>query len=340
MKIDTNILIPKLSDITAAAQAAEAIGFDTLWVSETLHDPFLPLTLAAEHSQNLNIGTNIAVAFPRSPGTLAYTAWDLACYSKGRFKLGLGTQIKAHNERRFGVKWEQPVAKMREVILALRAFWDCWQNGTKLNFRGEFFKLTLMAPFFNPGPHDYPHIPIYLAGINKNMVALAGELCEGYMVHPFHTVRYLEDFALPHLDEGLQKGDRQRSDITLSSAAFVVPTDDPNKIPEYERIARQQIAFYASTPGYSIVLDLHGWGEIGTELGQLAARQKWTEMPDLVTDEMMAEFVVRGTWAELPGKIKAKYNGGELLDRVSYYLPFVPSEMDEVWRTTVAGFRS
>ncbi|MCB0177280.1 MAG: TIGR03617 family F420-dependent LLM class oxidoreductase [Anaerolineae bacterium] len=338
MKFDAALLAADLTEIPQLTRQAEAIGFDGIWVSETAHDAFLPLVLAAEYSQRVTLGTGIAVAFPRSPAILAHIAWDLAKYSQGRFVVGLGTQVKAHNERRLGVKWEQPVAKLREVILAMRALWDCWQNGTKLNFRGEFFKLTLMTPFFNPGPHDYPDIPIYISAMNKNMLQLAGELCQGVHLHPLHTARYIKEFALPQLETGLQKRGRQRAEIELSSNVFVTPTDDAGQAKAYEAEARQQISFYASTPAYRVVMELHGWSDIAERLSRLAARGRWTEMPRLVTDEMLAEFVVSGTWAELPAKIKAKYAGG-LLDRVSYYIPFVPGENEAGWQATLTGFQ-
>ncbi len=338
MKFDTTLLATDLSEMPQLTRQAEAIGFDGIWVSETAHDPFLPLVLAAEHSRRLTLGTGIALAFARSPAILAQLAWDLARFSKGRFILGLGTQVKVHNERRLGAKWEQPVAKLREVILAMRALWDCWQTGRKLNFRGEFFKLTLMTPFFDPGPHNWPDIPIYIAGVNQQMLQLAGELCQGVHVHPLHTARYIKEYALPHLETGLQKSGRQRAEIELSTTTFVVPTDDAAKAKEYEVRARQQITFYASTPSYRVVMELHGWSDIAERLSRLAARGQWAEMPQLITDEMMAEFVVSGTWAELPAKIKAKYAGG-LLDRVSYYIPFVPGQNDAGWQATIAGFK-
>lgn len=337
MKFDTTLLFHDLGEMPALVKAAEDLGFDGIWTAETSHEPFLPLVLAAEHSRRLDLGTSIAVAFPRSPAVLAYVAWDLARFSRGRFILGLGPQVKGHNERRFGVKWEKPVEKMREVILAVRAFWDCWQNGTKLNFRGEFFKLTLMTPFFNPGPHDYPHIPIYIAGVNRRMCQLAGELCDGFHVHPLHTVRYLREFALPHIRSGLEQGQRRREEISLSTSAFVIPTDDPEVAAQKEFEVRQQISFYASTPPYRVVMDLHGWGEVAEQLSFLAARGRWDEMPGLVSEEMLAEFAVRGTWAELPARIRAKYDG--LLDRLSYYFPYVPGQYDDGWRATVAGFK-
>jgi probable F420-dependent oxidoreductase len=337
MKFDTTLLTTDLSQMPTLTQAAEAMGFDAVWTSETAHDPFLPLVLAAEHSERITLGTSIAVAFPRSPAILAHIAWDLARYSQGRTVVGLGTQVKGHNERRLGVKWERPVAKLREVILAMRAFWECWQNGTKLNFRGEFFKLTLMSPFFNPGPHDYPAVPIYISAINKNMLQLAGELCQGIHIHPLHTARYIEEFALPHILDGAKKTGRQREDIELSSTVFVVPTDDAKRAIEYEAGARQQISFYASTPSYKVVMDIHNWGDTAEQLSFLASRGRWEEMPELITAEMLDTFVVHGTWAELPGKIKAKYAGG-LLDRVSYYFPFEPGKDEAGWQASIAGF--
>lgn len=338
MKIDTWLLSHDLSEMAVYTKAAESVGFDGLWTAETSSNPFLPLTLAAEHSQHLELGTGIAVAFPRSPAILAYLAWDLARYSQGRFILGLGSQVRAHNERRLGVKWEKPVTKMRETILALRAFWDCWQNDVPLDFEGEFFKLNLMTPFFNPGPHNYPHIPVYISAINKQMLQLAGELCEGVHIHPVHTVRYLEEFALPHLETGLAKSGRSRHDITLASSLFVVPPDAPRQATSYEAYARQQLAFYMSTPAYRVVLELHGWGGVSQQLSRLARRGEWAEMPGLVTDEILDTFAVSGDWAELPDKVQQKY--GDLLDRVSYYLPYVPGENDEGWRATIDGFSS
>jgi len=337
MKIDVSLLSPRLAEMATLAAQAEALGFDGLWTAETAHDPFLPLTLAAAHSQHLSLGTGIALAFARSPGVLAYTAWDLARFSKGRFILGLGTQVQAHNERRLGAPWEQPVEKLREVILALRAFWDCWQHGTRLNFRGQFFKLTLMAPFFDPGPHQYPDIPIYLAGVNRRMCRLAGELADGLHVHPFHSARYLREVIKPAIEQGLADSGRVWNDIELASTVFVIPTDDSTQAENAERQARRQLAFYAGTPTYRRVLALHGWSTVSEQLGALAVRRKWDDMPALITDEMLDVFAVRGRWAELPSLLQAKYNG--LLSRVSYYLPFVSGQNEAGWQATIAGFK-
>jgi len=336
MKFDASLLAHDLRQIPALARFADDAGFDGIWTFETAHEPFLPLVLAAEHSSRLSLGTSIAVAFPRSPTILAQIAWDLAGFSRGRFILGLGTQVKGHNERRFGVKWERPVEKMREVVLAVRAIWDCWQHRTPLNFRGEFFKLTLMTPFFSPAPHDYPRIPIFVAGVNRRMCELAGELCEGFHAHPLHTERYLRERVLPNIEAGLRKSARPRGSIEISSSIFVIPTDDP-RAQQREREIREQISFYASTPAYRTVFEVEGWGEAADELRAMAARGEWRAMPSRIREEMLDRFALRGAWSELPDRVLKKYDG--LLDRVSYYFPVVPGENESQWRTTVAAFK-
>ena len=291
MKFDASLPPVSLKDVPAIAKAAEEIGFDALWTSETQHDPFLPCALIAEHTSKLSFGTAIAVSFARSPATIAYTAWDLAAQSNGRFILGLGTQVKAHIERRFGMPWPESVTgKLREQIQAIRALWDTWQNGTKLNFRGEYYKLTLMSPFFKPPPLPSPilkenggglggGIPIYIAGVNIGLAKLAGELCEGFHAHPFHSPRYLREVMLPAIEEGAKKGKRKKQNVTISVTAFVATS------PEEENFAHAQISFYASTPSYRSVMDFHGWGETAEKLSAHAAKGEWAKMPMLITDE-------------------------------------------------------
>ena len=328
MKFDAVIPPTGLKDVPAIAKAAEEIGFDALWTQETQHDPFLPCTLIAEHTTRLNFGTAIAVSFARSPGNLAYTAWDLAAQSKGRFILGLGTQVKAHIERRFGLPWPESVTgKLREQIQVMRAFWDCWQHGTRLNFRGEYYKITLMTPFFNAGAIEHPNIPIYIAGVNTGLAKLAGELCEGFHAHPFHSVRYLKEVLIPAIEEGAVKERRQREDISVSVTAFVATT------PEEINFARAQISFYASTPSYRPVMDLHGWSDAAERLSFHAAHGEWTEMPMLITDEMLDEFCVVTDEANLASELKKRYDG--IADRLTLYTPFVPGEKDEWWKRLV-----
>jgi probable F420-dependent oxidoreductase len=323
MKFDVGIFAPNLLDTPRIARAVEDIGFDGLWTSETQHEPFLPLALASEHTSRIELGTAIAVAFARSPTLLAHTAWDLASASRGRFILGLGTQVKAHIERRFGMTWESPAPKLREMILAMRALWDCWQNDTKLNFRGEFYKLTLMSPFFNPGPIEYPQIPIYIAGVNEHLCRVAGELCQGFHVHPFHTTQYLRELVLPSIARGAQAANRASADVQLSSSIFIA-TDEAER-----EAVRAQISFYASTPTYRAVLETHGWGAVGEKLGALAARGKWDEMPALVSDDLLHEVAIVAPRDEIPARVKERYTG--LLDRIAFYKPFLLEDLD-AWR--------
>jgi len=290
-----------------------------------MHDPFLPGPLILEHTRTLGFGTAVAIAFARSPATLAYTAWDLAQASNGRFILGLGTQVKAHIERRFGMPWpESVVGKLREQIEAVRAFWNTWQTNQPLIYHSEHYKLTLMSPFFNPGPIQYPHIPIYIAGVNTGLARLAGELAQGYHVHPFHTPGYLRQVVLPAITQGLTKSGRSRADIKVSTSAFIVTS------PEEEGFVRAQIAFYASTPSYRPVMALHGWEDIAHQLSALAGQGAWTDMPALITDDILAEFAIITSPANLPAALRDRYQG--LVDRLGLYIPFKPGERDEFWK--------
>jgi len=324
MKFDAVLSPTGLKDVPATAKAAEETGFDALWTQETQHDPFLPCALIAEHTARLYFGTAIAVSFARSPANLAYLAWDLAGQSDGRFILGLGTQVKAHVERRFGLSWPDSVAgQLREQIQVIRAFWDCWQNGTKLNYRGEYYKITLMSPFFNPGAIKNPTIPIYIAGVNTGLARLAGELCDGFHAHPFHSVKYLSEVLLPAIEEGAKKERRKRNDVSVLVNAFVATT------PEEMDFARAQISFYASTPSYRPVMDLHGWSSVAEQLSAHAARGAWAEMPMLITDEMLHEFCLLSEEDKLADELRKRYDG--IADRLTIYTPFVPGERDEWW---------
>jgi probable F420-dependent oxidoreductase len=342
MKFDAALAPMPLNDVPVVAKAAEEMGFDALWTSETQHNPFLPCALIAEHTQTMEFGTAIAVSFARSPTDLAYTAWDLAAQSKGRFILGVGTQVKGHIEKRFGMSWpESPVNKLREQIQVIRAFWDCWQNGTKLRFDGEYYKIKLMSPFFNPGPlpltpapsptgRGESLIPIYIAGVNTGLARLAGELCEGFHVHPFHSPRYLREVILPGIEEGVAKAGRSRADVSVTVTAFAATT------PEEENFARAQISFYASTPSYRPVFALHGWEDAAEKLSSHAARGEWGEMFGLVTDEMLGTFCLVTDAESLPIKLKERYDG--LVDRLALYSPFTPGEKDGFWKKLVEEF--
>ncbi len=333
MKIDASLPPVPLTSVAAIAKAAEAIGFDALWISETMHDPFLPAALIAEHTQRIEFGTAIAVSFARSPTTMAHTAWDLAQASRGRFILGLGTQVKAHIQKRFGMPWpDSVVGKLREQIEAIRALWRCWQTGEKLNYRGNYYTLTLMSPFFNPGPIPYANIPIFIAGVNTGLAQLAGESADGFHVHPFHSPSYLKDVILPAIQKGLNKTQRQRSSIQISTTVFVATS------PEEEAFARAQIAFYASTPSYRAVMEHHGWGEVADKLSLLVRENQWGEMANLIDAQILNTFALVTTPEELPNRLKAQYTG--LTDRIGLYLPFTPGQSDRFWSTVVEGLKS
>jgi len=338
MKFDTYLITNELQQMPALARSIEAAGFDGMWTAETSHNPFLPLTLAAEHTQRVSLGTAIAVAFARSPTALAHLAWDLQRYSQGRFLLGLGTQVKAHVVLRFGMRWEKPVRQLRETIEAMREVWASWRaGGTSLNYRGEFYTLRLMTPFFAEPPLDYPDPPVYISAVNEQMLKLAGSLCDGVHLHPFHSPRYLREYAWPHLRDGMHAAGRSRMDFTAVAAVFAIPTDGRKPAGDYARAVREQIAFYMSTPAYRAIVDLHGWTGPAERLSVMARHGEWQAMGDLVTDEMLDAFAVTGTWAALPDIVKRRY-AGRLLDRVAYYMPYVPGEEDEGWAATLAGF--
>ena len=333
MKFDAVLSPTSLKDVPAIAKAAEEVGFDTLWTQETQHDPFLPCALIAEYTTRLHFGTAVAVSFARSPANIAYTAWDLAAQSGGRFILGLGTQVKAHIERRFGQPWPESVTgKLREQIQVIRAFWDCWQNGTKLNYRGEYYKITLMSPFFQPPPLPRGDglIPIYIAGVNTGLAKLAGELCEGFHTHPFHSVRYMKEVVLPSIEDGAKKTNRKREDISICITAFIATT------PEELNFARAQISFYASTPSYHPVMDLHGWAGVAERLSAHAARGEWSEMPMLITDEMLNEFCLVTEEDKVANELKKRYDG--IADRLALYTPFVPEEKNK-WGRVIENFK-
>ncbi len=332
MKFDATIPPTSLQEIPRLARAAEEIGFDGLWSTETQHDPFLPMALVAEHSQQLNFGTAVAIGFARSPATLAYTAWDLSQASGGRFILGLGTQVQAHIERRFGMSWPQsPIGKLRELIGAIRALWSTWQTGERLHFRGEYFNLSLMSPFFNPGPIEHPEIPVYIAGVNTGLCRLAGEMADGFHVHPFHSEGYLREVVRPAIAEGAARADRSENWVKLSAPVMNAESYD------MADFVRSQIAFYASTPSYRPVMAHHGWGQVADELRELARHQHWGEMPDLIRDEMLDTFAVIAPENELSVAIKTRYT--DLVHRVNLYQPFQPGVMDSFWRQMVAEMR-
>ena len=335
MKLDAGLPVDgkHLRGITGVSSAAESLGFSGLWTSETKHDSFLPLAVAAGATESLSLGNSVAIAFSRSPMVTAQLAWDLQDVSGGRFILGLGTQVKAHITRRFSMPWDKPASRLADYIRALRAIWGSFQTEGKLEYEGEFYKHTLMTPFFNPGPIEHPEIPIYIAGVNTRLARLAGSLCDGFHVHPFHTPEYVRRVVKPAVEEGAAGEGREAREIELATSVFVITGESEGAREEQREKMRAQAAFYASTPTYRTVLDVHGWGEVGDGLGGLAREGKWDEMPKLVTDEMLHTLAVEAPPDEVGPALKERYEG--LVDRVALYLPFVPGERDGFWRAAI-----
>jgi probable F420-dependent oxidoreductase len=303
----------------AEAAAARAAGYDGLHSPELRHDPFLLLARAASEAPELEFGTSIAVAFARSPMTVAHSAWDLQALTGGRFYLGLGSQVKAHIERRFSMPWSHPAARMREYVLALRAIWRSWQDGAKLDFEGEFYRHTLMTPMFSPGPLESGAPRVLLAAVGDAMTRVAGEVADGLIVHGFTTRRYIREVTLPTLGQGLARGGRAREDFEFVYAPFVVTGADERAMAASAAVARERIAFYASTPTYRPVLELHGLGDLQGELNALARRGEWQAMGGLIDDEVLGEFAVVAPLDELPAAY-ARWVGG-LANRTSFTPP-------------------
>jgi probable F420-dependent oxidoreductase len=319
MKIDGGIW-GGLDKAGPAAAQQEARGYDGIWVPETSHDPFLPLVLAAEHTERLDLATGIVVAFARNPMTLAQVSWDLQAASQGRFILGLGSQIKPHITRRFSMPWSSPAARMREMILAIRAIWESWNEGTKLDFRGDFYSHTLMTPFFNPGPNPHGDARIFLAGVGELMTQVAGEVADGFLCHGFTTRQYLDEVTLPNLAKGRAKAGKAMEGFQLAGPMFVVTGTDEAELAEAAKGVKGQIAFYGSTPAYRPVLDLHGWGDLQEELNRLSKEGRWAEMGDLIDDDMLATFAVVAPLDEVADALKERW--GDVLDRLSFYAPY------------------
>jgi probable F420-dependent oxidoreductase len=319
MKVDGGIGAD-LRGAGAAAAKLEGQGYDGLWTAETSHDPFFPLLLASQQTEKVELGTGIAVAFARNPMNLANIAWDLQAASGGRFILGLGSQIKPHIEKRFSMPWSKPAARMREMILAIRAIWASWNDGSKLDFKGDFYTHTLMTPFFNPGPNPHGDAKIFLAGVGELMTEVAGEVCDGFLCHGFTTERYLREVTLPALERGAKKGGRALGDIEISGPAFVVTGTTEEEMAKSIAGTKQQIAFYGSTPAYRPVLELHGWGELQDELNHMSKEGKWVEMGDLITDDILNAFAVVAEPEGIAPELTKRY--GDVVSRISFYAPY------------------
>jgi probable F420-dependent oxidoreductase len=325
-----------VTEIGPRAKELEDLGYDGLLTAETGHDAFLPLAVAAEHTDRIELGTGIAVAFARTPMVLAYTANDLQLMSKGRFVLGLGSQIKPHIEKRFSMQWSHPAARMREYILALRAIWSAWNDGTPLRFEGEFYRHTLMTPFFSPGPNPYGPPKVWLAAVGEKMTEVAGEVADGIIIHGFTTERYVKEVTLPAIERGLETAGRDRASFEISGPLFVATGANDKEFEEAAKGVKQQIAFYGSTPAYRGVLELHGWGDLQTELNALSKQGEWVKMGELIDDDIFHAFAVVAEPEGVAGELKRRYSG--VVDRCSFYAPY-KSDPDR-WRAVIADLKT
>lgn len=335
MKVDALTLAGDPAAAVAEARAAEERGYDGWFTAETAHDPFLAVGVTAAATTRIELGTAIAVAFARTPMDVAYSANDLQALTGGRFVLGLGSQVEPHVTKRFGMPWSHPAARMREFVLALRSIWDAWATGERLEVRGEFYRHTLMTPFFSPGPNPYGPPPVQLAAVGPRMTAVAGEVADGLLCHAFTTERYLREVTLPALATGAQRSGRDADELTVNLGVFVVSGYDDEQRDQAAAFVRGQIAFYGSTPAYRPVLALHGWEELATELNSLSRRGAWEEMAARIDEEVLDTFAVVGDPDELGARIVARY--GDVVDRLSLYTSFTFADAD--WPAFLATVR-
>jgi len=335
VKVDGSILVDNPSDAGNLAKHLEEIGYAGAFTFEGRHDPFLPLCIAAEHTTKLELITAVAVAFARNPMLVANLGYDLQLQSKGRFILGLGSQIRTHIVKRYSMPWSHPAARMREFVLALRAIWANWQDGTPLHFAGEFYTHTLMTPVFSPGPNPFGIPKIFVAGVGPRMTEVAAEVGDGFMLHPFHTDAFVREHTRPALEKGLAKAGRARADFEISCEVIIAAGDTDVELATAKNGARAQISFYASTPAYRPVLDSVGMGSLQEELRELSKTGKWLEMASRIDDDLLERIAIVGARNEIADKIRTRYAG--FADRVSLVAPFAPDPT--LWSNVVRDLK-
>lgn len=337
MKIDASLLAGDLGAVPAEARELEALGYDGAYTFEGQHDPFLPLLMVAEHTTRLELETAVAIALPRNPLQLAHLCHDLQVLSKGRFILGLGSQVQVHIEKRYGAAWSRPVARMREMVLALKAIWRCWNQNERLDFRGEFYRHTLMLPNFTPPPSPFGPPRVFLAGVGAPMTAAAGEVADGIIVHPLHSPEFIRQTTLPALEKGFGRSGRTRGQFEIACQTMVITGFTEEEYRQAEAATRTTVAFYGSTPAYRVVLETHGWGALQEELNKLSKQGRWKEMGGLIDDRMLDTLTVRCEPKDLPARLQARYGG--LVDRIgiSCYTPRPYHANLETWTHLIAA---
>ncbi len=309
MKVNTGIPVQDLKAVGAAAQAAEATGFSGISTQENRQDPFLPLAVAAAHTEDLELRTSIAIAFARSPMVAANMSWDLQRASNGNFTLGLGSQVKGHNVRRFSVPWSAPAPRMREYVQAIRAIWDCWKNGTPLDYQGEHYQFSLMTPNFTPEPLDGELPKIQIAAVGPAMMKVAAEECDGVMLHAFCTRKYLDEVILPKLQQGLNAKGKARTDFEISGGGFIVTGKDDEAVDKMFEWVRMRVGFYGSTPSYWPVFEAHGWQDLGQKLNDMSKKGQWQDMTKEISDDVVREFCAVGRFDEIEKEISRRFAG-------------------------------
>jgi probable F420-dependent oxidoreductase len=327
MLIDTTL--GGLDDAARAAASAESAGYDGAFTGELGNDPFLPLALAAGATERIGLGTSVAIALARSPMSLAYTAHDLQRFSQGRLVLGLGSQVRAHVTRRFSMPWSHPAPRMREFVQAMRAAWASWSGDGALEFEGDFYRHTLMPPAFVPTPHDFGPPAVYLAGVGDQMTRVAGEVADGFVCHAFTTDRWIRERTVPALEEGRRRAGRSMDGFAVKAAIFLATGTDA-EIESGVAAIRSHLAFYASTPAYRPLLELHGWGDLGEELTRLTREGRWPELPGLVDDEMVHAFAIVAPLAEVPQRVAER--GAGVVNRVSFITTVEHPELVDLLR--------
>ncbi|HLI51994.1 MAG TPA: TIGR03617 family F420-dependent LLM class oxidoreductase [Thermomicrobiaceae bacterium] len=337
MLIETSLPERDLRQIPGLARQAEALGFDGISQPELKHDPLFTLALAAPATERAYLASSVLIAFPRSPMVVAYQSHDLQALSGGRLVVGLGTQVKGHIQRRFSTVWDSPGPRLREYVLSLRAIWDTWQNGTPLDFQGDFYNFTLMTPEFSPEAHAYPPPRVEIAAVNNYNARLAGEVCDGLRVHPMTTPGYLRDVLWPQVRRGAKRSGRSLDNFRMIGGGFIATGPDAESIEHARENARYRIAFYASTRTYLPVLEHHGWQDINDKLRRLIAESRWDDLPSVIPDEILDGFCISGSYQEIPGLVKERLGG--LVDCLSLSLPADPTNPSDDYREFLARMR-
>ena len=313
-KVLYHLTTNNLKGIAEEAKWAESMGYDGLCTEDAAHDPMLPLLMAASTTSRVTLETRVTIAFPRSPMVLAYSARDLQDFSGGRFRLGLGTQVKGHIQRRFSTEWDSPGPRMREYVQSLHAIWRAWQTGERLEYHGEYYNFSLMTPFFSPGRSEQPEPPVFISAVNPYNCRVAGEVCDGVALHPLTTPKYLKEVINPNIADGAARSGRDPKSVNLSNSSFVITGPNQAAINANKEAVKKQIAFYCATRSYSKNLDVQGFQDLGVWLHEMSLKQQWDQMAELITDEILDAFAVVGGYSEIPGLMKERFDG--LLDEV------------------------